>query len=1638
MTKKIPLIALTLLFVVQCQAVDKYWRPINSDYHQSYNWDPVGIPTGSDRIIFDNFGNVDCVISSNITVAGWLQYNNYFETVSILPGVNVTVGAQHFFMDSGGLFCDSGFLDVNGNFQVVGGGFLSPTGGLYVSGDFELNPYPLGGWFTDSGGTVHFDGTSNTDILQSASLQHIAIAKGASKMVNCSAGIFLRATDGLTITSGYISGPGTFEVSKTCYIGPSAQGGNGPLVFNDHFPGYLIMDHSSLNLDQVWIDKPNAADSVYLQSNNASLGFLTANDSLFIKSGYFCVDHPNTTFVQLATTIDPTGVLVASTGDLFIQEDVYNNGQFHHANGHLHLSAATYTFWDTGSGIETFWNLSLSKSTSRDVTVAPGDQFVVENRLNCNYGYFNGSTSTLSCQDTVYFGPSHQEGTINFEFVSSKISNAIFDHPVNSFNSFQINKNNPSDQVFFETGNASLSFGDNASDAIQINTGHLGFQNVGTQVDWNTLDVTIAPNGTLDAWSGLTRFSGNLHETGGAFVHNSGDWHFDAATNTVLDVTSPIRFYDVMMEKSTSRTVTLGSTDVLIAENLYYSNYGLLHGSDARLEIEKDAYFGPSHQRGTVPVFFTGSGTGIFTCDHPSLTHVHMEIDKSDPSDIVYFQTNNAALSIGSIADEEVFITTGTLAFQNCGTHVDWNYLNTHIAAQGTFVDWGGTTYFSGNLFETGGSFEHNSGLFVYDAATYTVTDVSAPLHFYDLEMAKSTSRTMTLATGDMVVVENNYFSNYGLFHGADAFLHLEKDATFGPSHQRGSVPVIFTGSNTGIFTCNHTGLTHLHMEIDKDNPTDMVFFQTSNPALTIGNNADEEVFITTGTLAFQNCGTHLDWNFLNTHIAADGTFVDWSGTTYFSGNLFETGGSFEHNNGLFIYDAATYTVTDVTAPLHFYDLEMAKSSSRTMTLSTGDLVVVDNNYLSSYGLFHGADAFLHLEKNATFGPSHQRGSVPVFFTGSSDGIFTCNHASLTHLHMEINKDDPSDMVFFQTGNAYLTIGSISDEEVFITRGSLAFQNCGLHVDWNFLNTHIALDGTLVAWNGSTYFSGNLFETGGTFNHNNGEFIFDAATYTVTDVINPLHFYNLELAKNSSRTMTLGDGDEIVVENLYTSRFGYLNGPLSVLKCEKDATFMPSHQRGSIPLKFTGPLDGVFTINTAGLIHADVEVIKSSPTAQLSLTKSSSPLAVGTADDHFTLTEGTVNVLGTPLSVNWNVLDTDIAGGTWICYSGTTNWNQNLNYTGGTWDHNMGEFVFSGAFYSTMDFVLTPHFYDAMIIKLSSRTITLGVGQSMVVENQMLFGAGLAHGGEIQCLSDVEVASTWGGGTSQLSFVGSSDQNFDLPFAATAFEGVIELNKPSGNVILQSDLTIEDNFAQLSFVKGLLTSSLPGTNVVRFSPGVDTGWSGGNNDSYIAGPVEKQGTGNIFIPTGDNGVFAPCGIADNNPTNTFVLEYHNESPQGAGYGNIFGAGLDHVSSCEYWTIDYLAGAAAARAILSYDTNRCGPIDNPSALRVAVWESGQWENRGLSADDGYYITSSLISDWNVLTLGSTTPENPMTGAAVPCVADYNLDGTRNTADLLILLSEFGCTSSCVTDLDGNDATNTADLLILLSVFGLDCP
>jgi hypothetical protein len=161
--------------------------------------------------------------------------------------------------------------------------------------------------------------------------------------------------------------------------------------------------------------------------------------------------------------------------------------------------------------------------------------------------------------------------------------------------------------------------------------------------------------------------------------------------------------------------------------------------------------------------------------------------------------------------------------------------------------------------------------------------------------------------------------------------------------------------------------------------------------------------------------------------------------------------------------------------------------------------------------------------------------------------------------------------------------------------------------------------------------------------------------------------------------------------------------------------------------------------------------------------------------------------------------------------------------------------------------------------------------------------------------------------------------------------------------------------------------------------------TGMSNSSYVSGAVRKIGDENFVFPVGKNGYYAPIRITAPAITDYFTAEYFNINPNAVGYNvSSVGAGLHHVSQCEYWTLVPSPSATNETVRLYWDTPRSCGVTNTSELRIAGWNGTQWINGGNvtliggsnNTAGGLTTNVAFSNSATVFTLASTTANNPL--------------------------------------------------------------
>ncbi|QNF32318.1 T9SS type A sorting domain-containing protein [Adhaeribacter swui] len=233
---------------------------------------------------------------------------------------------------------------------------------------------------------------------------------------------------------------------------------------------------------------------------------------------------------------------------------------------------------------------------------------------------------------------------------------------------------------------------------------------------------------------------------------------------------------------------------------------------------------------------------------------------------------------------------------------------------------------------------------------------------------------------------------------------------------------------------------------------------------------------------------------------------------------------------------------------------------------------------------------------------------------------------------------------------------------------------------------------------------------------------------------------------------------------------------------------------------------------------------------------------------------------------------------------------------------------------------------------------------------------------------------TFGNGTGMAVISGQNDQTISKSGGTPVLFNRLTVNKISGKMLLQTPITIGN---ELILTQGIIISST--ANPLIFSAGSTV--TGAKHRSYVEGPVKRFGSGAFTFPVGKNNFYRPIGINPNGGVSgAFTAEYFPVSSATAGNHNSKEATINHLSNCEYWQLDRVAGLAATPVTLSWDTNSCG-VDVPADLVVAHWNGSKWINTGgrsiIGNNSAGTVTSAeALTVFSPFTLGSSSVNNPL--------------------------------------------------------------
>lgn len=188
---------------------------------------------------------------------------------------------------------------------------------------------------------------------------------------------------------------------------------------------------------------------------------------------------------------------------------------------------------------------------------------------------------------------------------------------------------------------------------------------------------------------------------------------------------------------------------------------------------------------------------------------------------------------------------------------------------------------------------------------------------------------------------------------------------------------------------------------------------------------------------------------------------------------------------------------------------------------------------------------------------------------------------------------------------------------------------------------------------------------------------------------------------------------------------------------------------------------------------------------------------------------------------------------------------------------------------------------------------------------------------------------------------------------------------------LNKDVQVSGSLSLLSGIVGTDATNILtlGTNAISTS---------GSQQSFIHGPMAKQGTAAFVFPVGKGQEWRRLRISGITSNTTFRAEYFNTAFTNS---TPVTAPLDNVSVIEYWQLDRTAGTGNANVSLYWENVAYSGIDDCPDLTIARWNGAAWvehaatEVAGSScsgAGTGTIITNAVVTNFSPFTFGSTTP------------------------------------------------------------------
>lgn len=353
--------------------------------------------------------------------------------------------------------------------------------------------------------------------------------------------------------------------------------------------------------------------------------------------------------------------------------------------------------------------------------------------------------------------------------------------------------------------------------------------------------------------------------------------------------------------------------------------------------------------------------------------------------------------------------------------------------------------------------------------------------------------------------------------------------------------------------------------------------------------------------------------------------------------------------------------------------------------------------------------------------------------------------------------------------------------------------------------------------------------------------------------------------------------------------------------------------------------------------------------------------APGSGTPRFISTGGTVSVNGIIENMLGSTVNMymSIGGNSTFNYSG--NLIQSINVTDSILQHGASSIVFTGT-----NSILNAGVFEANnnVLTTFNGTTTIGGTGSYNLANVLIEpNKSLTLNQHLSLKNDFIKNGSFNAQTFTTSFVGTSLQQIN----GTGFTNFYDLSiNNASDVLLQQAIKVNH---LLNLTLGKITSST--TNSIELVDNATT--NGGNNLSFVNGPLKKTGNDPFFFPIGKNNLFAGLTItAPSTVASQYTAEYFDQA-----YSTLTPvvSPLSAVSPTGYWNLTKTVPSDQVQVELHWSDASQSGVSNCAALSVAHWDVSSWTSL-LSTSAGSCIgnasgsvqTNQSTSNSGIFTLG----------------------------------------------------------------------